>query len=120
MITGIHAIIFTKDADGVRAFFRDVLEFSSVDAGEGWLIFALPPAELAAHPAHEAGHHELYLMCNDAHATVDELKRKGVEISRPISDEGFGLMTAIKLPGGADLGLYEPRHPIPTPSPPTG
>jgi predicted enzyme related to lactoylglutathione lyase len=120
MITGVHAIIFTKDADGVRAFFRDVLEFSSVDAGEGWLIFALPPAELAAHPADEAGHHELYLMCDDAHATVDELKRKAVEISRPISDEGFGLMTAIKLPGGAGLGLYEQRHPIPTRSPPTG
>jgi predicted enzyme related to lactoylglutathione lyase len=116
MITGVHAIIFTKDADGVRAFFRDVLEFSSVDAGEGWLIFALPPAELAAHPADEAHHHELYLMCDDAHTTVDELQRKGVEFSRPISDEGFGLMTAIKLPGGAELGLYEPRHPTPTPS----
>jgi predicted enzyme related to lactoylglutathione lyase len=120
MITGVHAIIFTKDADAVRAFFRDVLQFSSVDAGEGWLIFALPPAELAAHPADEAGHHELYLMCDDAHTTVDALKRKGVEISRPISDEGFGLMTAIRLPGGSELGLYEPRHAIPTPSPPTG
>jgi predicted enzyme related to lactoylglutathione lyase len=113
MITGVHAVVFTKEADGVRAFFRDVLEFSSVDAGQGWLIFRLPPAELAAHPADEAGHHELYLMCDDAHATVDELKRKGVEFSRPISDEGFGLMTAIKLPGGGDLGLYEPRHPTP-------
>ena len=113
MITGVHGIIFTSDADGVLAFFRDVLEFSSVDAGQGWLIFALPPAELAAHPAEDAGHHELYLMCDDAHATVDELKRKGVEFSRPISDEGFGLMTSIKLPGGAELGLYEPRHPIP-------
>jgi predicted enzyme related to lactoylglutathione lyase len=116
MITGVHAIIFTKDADAVRAFFRDVLEFPSVDAGQGWLIFALPPAELAAHPTVEAGHHELYLMCDDAHTTVDELKRKGVEFSRPISDEGFGLMTAIRLPGGAELGLYEPRHPTPTPS----
>jgi predicted enzyme related to lactoylglutathione lyase len=116
MITGVHTIIFTDDADGVRAFFRDVLELSSVDAGQGWLIFALPPAELAAHPADEAGHHELYLMCDDAHTTVDELKRKGVEFSRPISDEGFGLMTAIRLPGGAELGLYEPRHPTPTPS----
>jgi predicted enzyme related to lactoylglutathione lyase len=120
MITGVHGIIYTKDADGVRAFFRDVLEFSSVDAGQGWLIFALPPAELAAHPADEASHHELYLMCDDAHATVDELKRKGVEFSRPISDEGFGLITAIKLPGGGELGLYEPRHPTPTPAPPTG
>jgi len=118
MITGVHAIIFAKDTDGVRAFFRDVLGFSSVDAGQGWLIFALPPAELAAHPADEDGRHELYLMCDDVHTTVDELERKGVEFSRPISDEGFGLMTAIKLPGGAELGLYEPRHPSPTPSPP--
>jgi hypothetical protein len=73
MITGVHAVIFTKSADEVRAFLRDVLEFSSVDAGKGWLIFALPPAELAAHPADDADHHELYLMCDDAQATVDEL-----------------------------------------------
>jgi predicted enzyme related to lactoylglutathione lyase len=119
MITGVHAVIFTSDAESVRAFFRDVLRFSSVDAGEGWLIFALPPAELAAHPADEPGHQELYLMCDDAHQTVDELKRKGVKFSRPISDENFGLMTAIKLPGGAELGLYEPRHPTPTPPPST-
>jgi hypothetical protein len=117
MITGVHAIIFTAEADGVRAFFRDVLELSSVDAGQGWLIFALPPAEVAAHPSDDAGHHEIYLMCDDVHATVDELGRKAVEFSRPISDEGFGLMTAIRLPGGAELGLYEPRHPIPSPPP---
>jgi len=115
MITGAHAVIFTRDADAVRTFLRDVLGFSSVDAGDGWLIFALPPAELAAHPTDEAGHHELYLMCDDVHATVGELKDKGVEFSRPISDEGFGLMTAITLPGGGELGLYEPRHPIPAP-----
>jgi catechol 2,3-dioxygenase-like lactoylglutathione lyase family enzyme len=115
MITGTHAIIFTRDADAVRTFFRDVLGFSSVDAGGGWLIFALPPAELAAHPTDEAGHHELYLMCDDVHATVDELERKGVEFSGPISDEGFGLMTAIRMPGGGELGLYEPRHPTPPP-----
>jgi predicted enzyme related to lactoylglutathione lyase len=113
MITGVHAIIYTKDPDAVRAFFRDVLAFPSVDAGQGWLIFAVPPAELAAHPAGDAGHHELFLMCDDAHTTVDELKRKGVEISHPIRDEGFGLMTAIKLPGGGELGLYEPKHPTP-------
>jgi predicted enzyme related to lactoylglutathione lyase len=116
MITGTHAVIFTTDADRVRAFIRDVLEFASVDAGHGWLIFALPPAELAAHPTDDAGHHELYLMCDDVHTTVDQLKRKGVEFSRPISDEGFGLMTAITLPDGAELGLYEPRHPTPTPT----
>jgi hypothetical protein len=119
MITGVHAIIFTKDADAVRGFLRDALAFPSVDAGQGWLIFALPPAELAAHPADEAGHHELHLMCDDAHATVDELKRKGVEFSRPITDEGFGLMTAIKLPDGTQLGLYEPTHLTPTRTPPT-
>jgi len=118
MITGIHAVIFSKDADGVRAFLRDVLGFWSVDAGDGWLIFALPPAELAAHPTDGAGHHELYLMCDDLHATVDELRSKEVEFSRPISAEGFGMMTAIKLPGGDELGLYEPRHAIP--SPPSG
>jgi catechol 2,3-dioxygenase-like lactoylglutathione lyase family enzyme len=113
MITGAHAVLFTPDADAVRAFLRDVLGFPSVDAGGGWLIFALPPAELAAHPADRAGHHELYLMCDDVHATVAELEAKGVEFSRPVSDEGFGLVTAIALPGGGELGLYEPRHPVP-------
>jgi len=92
---------------------RDVLGFSSVVAGGGWLIFALPPAELAAHPTEEAAHHELYLMCDDIHATVDELKGKGVEFSRPISDERFGLITAIEMPGGGELALYEPKHPSP-------
>ena len=110
MITGVHAVIFTTDAEQDRAFFRDVLELPFVDAGEGWLIFALPPAELAAHPADEDGRHELYLMCDDVHATVAELEAQGVDIARPVSDEGFGLMTAIRLPGGGELGLYEPRH----------
>ncbi|HVH00045.1 MAG TPA: VOC family protein [Miltoncostaeaceae bacterium] len=113
MITGVHAVIFTRDAEGLRAFCRDVLGFSSVDAGGGWLIFALPPAELAAHPADSEGHQELYLMCDDVEATVDELERKGVEFTDPITDEAFGLMTAIRLPGGGQLGLYEPRHPTP-------
>jgi predicted enzyme related to lactoylglutathione lyase len=117
MITGAHAIIFTKNADAVRAFFNDVLEFSSVDAGGGWQIFALPAAELAAHPADDAGHHELYLMCDDIHATVAELERKGVQFSRPISDERWGLITAITMPDGGELGLYEPRHPTPSPPP---
>jgi predicted enzyme related to lactoylglutathione lyase len=113
MITGVHAVIFTRDAERDRAFFRDVLELPSVDAGGGWLIFALPPAELAAHPAEEGGQHELYLMCEDVNATVAELKAKGVEIARSISDEGFGLVTAIRLPGGSELGLYQPMHPSP-------
>jgi glyoxalase/bleomycin resistance protein/dioxygenase superfamily protein len=113
MITGVHAIVFAEDAEAVRAFLRDTLELPSVDAGGGWLIFALPPAEIAAHPAPESGRHELYLMCDDIHATVAELEAKGVEFARAVSDEGFGLMTALKVPGGGELGLYEPRHPLP-------
>lgn len=113
MITGAHVIIFTKEAEAVRALFRDVLEFPAVDAGGGWLIFALPPAELAAHPSEEADRHELYLMCDDIHATIAELESKGIELSRPISDEAFGLLTTIRLPSGGELGLYEPRHPVP-------
>ena len=111
MINGAHALIFSPDAEGLRTFLRDTLEFPSVDAGGGWLIFALPPAELAAHPANGDLHHELYLMCDDIEATREVLTGKGVEFTRPVSDEGFGLMTAIKLPGGGELGLYEPRHP---------
>jgi catechol 2,3-dioxygenase-like lactoylglutathione lyase family enzyme len=113
VINGVHAIVFTRDAEAARAFFRDVLELPSVDAGGGWLIFALPPAELAAHPSDEGDRHELYLMCDDIRATVDELDRKGVEFTGPVSDEGFGLVTAIRMPGGGELGLYEPRHPTP-------
>jgi catechol 2,3-dioxygenase-like lactoylglutathione lyase family enzyme len=113
MITGAHAIVYTRDPEADRAFFRDVLGFRSVDAGGGWLIFALPPAELAAHPSDDGGHHELYLMCDDITATVADLESKGVELARPVSDEGFGLLTALVLPGGGELGLYEPRHPVP-------
>jgi hypothetical protein len=106
-------VLFTREAEEDRAFFRDVLDLPSVDAGGGWLIFALPPAELAAHPAEENGRCELYLMCDDVQTTVDDLAAKGVEFSRPVSDEGFGLVTTIRLPGGGELGLYEPRHPTP-------
>jgi predicted enzyme related to lactoylglutathione lyase len=113
VISGAHAIVFSPDADALRAFFRDVLEFDSVDAGGGWLIFALPPAEVAVHPAEDSGRHELYLMCDDIHATIAELERKGVEISRPIAEERWGLVTGIRLPDGSELGLYEPRHPSP-------
>jgi Glyoxalase/Bleomycin resistance protein/Dioxygenase superfamily len=112
LINGVHAIIFSADAEGVRAFFRDVLRLPSVDAGDGWLIFALPPAELAAHPAGES-RHELYLMCDNIGSTVEALKAKGVEFTREISDEGFGLMTALRLPDGGELAIYEPRHPSP-------
>jgi predicted enzyme related to lactoylglutathione lyase len=113
MITGVHAIIFTKDPEQVRVFFRDVLGFPSVDAGGGWLIFALPPAELAAHPTDEASHHKLYLMCDDVHTTVAELKGKGVEFTKEITEEGFGLMTSLRLPSGDELALYEPTHESP-------
>jgi len=113
MITGAHAIIFTKNADAVRAFVRDVLEFPSVDAGDGWLTFALPTAELAAHPADDASHHELYLMCDDIHATLAELRGKGAEVARDVSDQGWGLLAAIRLPDGSELPVYQPRHPSP-------
>jgi catechol 2,3-dioxygenase-like lactoylglutathione lyase family enzyme len=113
MITGVHAVMFTSEADGLRAFLRDVLGLDSVDAGGGWLIFALPPAELAAHPSDGDPSTALYLMCDDIEATVAELEAKGVEFARPVSDEGWGLVTAMRVPGGGELGLYEPRHPTP-------
>jgi predicted enzyme related to lactoylglutathione lyase len=111
MIIGAHAIIFNQDADSVRAFFRDTLGFKSVDAGGGWLIFALPPAELGIHPIENGGHHELYLMCDDIQQTVAELTAKGVEFSSGITDARFGLLTTFKIPGGAELSLYQPKHP---------
>src|SRR5262252_6556742 len=109
MITGIHALLYAKDADATRALFRDVLGFSAVDAGHGWLIFALPPAELGIHPEEEDGKSrtELYAMCENIDATLSELRSKGVEIVRPVSDQGWGRVTAIRLPGGGELGLYE-------------
>lgn len=111
MITGVHALIYSQDAAAVRAFFRDVLGFPSVDAGDGWLIFALPPAELGVHPTEGAGSHELTLMCDDIHSTVAELEANGVEFTGPVTDEGFGLAARLRVPGGGELMLYEPRHP---------
>jgi catechol 2,3-dioxygenase-like lactoylglutathione lyase family enzyme len=111
MITGLHAILYSADADKVRAFFRDVLGLKWVDAGHGWLIFAAPPAEVAAHPT-EAGqqpHHALYLMCDDLKTTMQELKMKGVMCGE-VTEARWSSVTAIKLPGGGELGLYEPRH----------
>jgi len=113
VITGAHAVIYSRDAEALRAFFGDVLGFAGVDAGGGWLIFALPPAEVAAHPDERGGRHQLYLMCDDIAATVTELEVKGVEFSGPVEDVGWGLLTAMKVPGGDELGLYEPRHPSP-------
>jgi catechol 2,3-dioxygenase-like lactoylglutathione lyase family enzyme len=117
-ITGVHAILYTDDAAADRAFFADVLGLTSVDAGDGWLIFALPPAELAAHPASaNGGGYELYLMCDNIEATVRELAAKGVEFSRGVSRQRWGLITTIELPGGGRLGLYEPLHASPLRAP---
>ncbi|MBV8086022.1 MAG: VOC family protein [Chloroflexi bacterium] len=110
MITGVHNVIYTKDADADRAFFRDVLGLDSVDAGHGWLIFALPPAELGIHPA-EAEQHEMFLMCDDIAATRAELEGKGVRFMADVTQAGFGAMTRFQLPGGGELALYQPRHP---------
>ena len=106
-------LLYTSEATALRAVLRDALGWSHVDAHDGWLIFALPPAEVAAHPTDGGSRHELYLMCDDIHATVEELRAKGVEFSGGIDEERWGLTTAIRLPGGAELGLYEPRHPTP-------
>ena len=113
MINGVQAIVFSPQAEQVRAFFADVLGLSSVDAGRGWLVFALPPAELAVHPADGDPRHELYLMCDDIEATLAELRGKGVEVARDVADQGWGLLAAIRLPDGGELPIYEPRHPSP-------
>ena len=113
-ITGVHAILFSHDAPADRAFLANVLGLASVDAGGGWPVFALPPAELAAHPAlPDGGGYELYLMCDQIEATVRELAAKGVEFSSGVTRQRWGLVTTIKLPGGGRLGLYEPLHASP-------
>lgn len=109
MITGAHAIIYSTDAEADRAFLRDVLRFPNVDVGGGWLIFGLPPAEVAVHPAEENGAHELYLMCDDVEAFLARMKEEGIA-SDPVNDAGWGLLTRITLPGGGKLGVYQPRH----------
>jgi predicted enzyme related to lactoylglutathione lyase len=116
VITGVHAIVFSEQAEQVRGFFRDVLGFPSVDAGGGWLIFALPPAELAVHPADGDSRHELYLMCDDIQATLAELAAQGVTATREVTDQGWGLLSAIRLPDGGELPIYQPRHPSPAPT----
>lgn len=110
MIFGAHMIIYSKDAAADRAFLRDVLGFASVDAGRGWLIFALPPSEVAVHPADENGRHELYLMCDDLRAEIAVLQEKGVLCSE-VHEERWGSITTIRLPGGGEIGLYQPKHP---------
>src|SRR5579875_2502878 len=110
MITGAHTLIYSRDPEADRAFFRDVLEFPHVVAHDTWLIFALPPSELGIHPTDGEPKHELFLMCDDIAATTAELAAKGVEFTGPPTDEGFGILTQIRLPGGGLLGLYEPTH----------
>ncbi|WP_331772182.1 VOC family protein (plasmid) [Embleya sp. NBC_00888] len=112
MITGAHTIIHATDAEAARAFFRDVLGFTHVDAGGGWLIFKSPPSELAVHPAgpDSAGVAELFLMCDDLAATVTDLKAKGVEFTTSITEQGWGSVTTLAVPGAGTLGLYQPHH----------
>jgi catechol 2,3-dioxygenase-like lactoylglutathione lyase family enzyme len=109
MINGAHVIVYSKDAEADRRFFRDVLNLPNVDVGHGWLIFALPPSELAVHPAEGGDSHELYLMCDDLEATVADLRAKGVTCSE-FEALGWGMRTRLTLPGGGTLALYEPRH----------
>jgi catechol 2,3-dioxygenase-like lactoylglutathione lyase family enzyme len=114
MISGAHIIVYSKDATADRAFLRDILGFASVDAGHGWLIFALPPAEVAVHPAEkpsgEKDRHELYFMCDDLKAEILSLKKKGVQCSS-VHEERWGSISTIGLPGGGQIGLYQPKHP---------
>jgi predicted enzyme related to lactoylglutathione lyase len=114
VISAAHAIIYAEDPQAARAFFRDVLELPNVDAQGGWLIFKLPPAELGIHPAGEAspsGHHEFFLLCDDIDATVAGLTAKGVEFAGPVTDARFGRLTRMRIPGGGEIGLYQPSHP---------
>jgi catechol 2,3-dioxygenase-like lactoylglutathione lyase family enzyme len=110
MIFGAHVIVYSKDAEADRAFFRDVLGFKSVDAGHGWLIFALPPAEAAFHPSDENGGHELYLMCDDLKAEMAYLAKKGVQCSE-VEEARWGSIAKMRLPGEGKIHLYQPKHP---------
>jgi catechol 2,3-dioxygenase-like lactoylglutathione lyase family enzyme len=112
MIIGAHAILYSADADADRAFLGELLGAKGVDAGGGWLIFPLPPAEVAVHPTAGPPAHELYLLCDDLDATLAELRERGVEIAQPISEEPWGRLSALRLPSGGELPIYEPRHPL--------
>jgi catechol 2,3-dioxygenase-like lactoylglutathione lyase family enzyme len=110
MFSGAHVIVYSKNAEADRAFFRDILGFKSVDAGHGWLIFALPPAEAAIHPSDAGGSQELYFMCDDLKAEMASLAKKGVECSK-VEEARWGSITKMRLPGGGEVGLYQPKHP---------
>jgi catechol 2,3-dioxygenase-like lactoylglutathione lyase family enzyme len=111
VINGSHIILFSRDPEADRAFFADVLEHPSVDVDGGWLIFKLPAAELAVHRSDGSTGHELYFMCDDVEATMRDLHAKGVEFTQDISEERWGRLTRFRLPGGGEVGMYEPRHP---------
>jgi uncharacterized glyoxalase superfamily protein PhnB len=111
VINGSHVVVFSQGPEADRAFFADVLGHPHVDAGGGRLIFSLPAAELAVHPSDGAVGHELYYMCDDVEATVEDLRAKGVEFTQGISEERWGRLTRFRLPGGGEVGMYEPRHP---------
>ena len=114
MISGVHVVVFTPQAEAVRTFFGDVLGLDSIDAGGGWPIFELPPAELAVHPSDgEAERHELYLMCQNLEATVAALRAKGIELSGPISEQRWGRLAVLQVPGAGEIALYQPLHPSP-------
>lgn len=117
MITGAHAIIYSTDPEADRAFLRDVIGLTHVDVGGGWLIFGLPPAEVAVHPSEKNGVHEFYLMCDDVDALVEAMQAREVACT-PAQDLGWGRLTAVTLPGGGELGIYEPRHARPAPMAP--
>ena len=114
MITGAHSIIYSTNPDADRAVLRDVFKLTHVDVGGGWLIFGLPPAEVAVHPSDKNGVHELYLMCADVEAFVAEMTRRNLSCA-PVKDEGWGLLTQLTLPSGGTLGIYQPRHARPAP-----
>ncbi|MEO5767243.1 MAG: extradiol dioxygenase [Polyangia bacterium] len=118
MIYGAHVIIYSRDAEADRAFIRDVLEYESVDAGHGWLIFALPPAEVAVHPSEENDVHELFLMCDDVRALIAGLRNKRVDCSE-VDEQRWGSITRLTLPGGGKLGIYQPKHASPLKAPAT-
>ena len=114
-IIGAHVLLYSSEAETLRATLRDVFGWRHVDAGEGWLIFALPPAELGVHPTEgptERGRHLFSLICDDIAATIRELRAKGIEVQGEPSDEGFGVTVMLTLPGGVEVMLYEPRHPM--------
>lgn len=116
MISGAHAVIYSTDAEADRAFFRDVLQFPYADAGDGWLIFALPPSEVALHPAEANDRHEFFFLCDDIQAFLAEAAERGVECG-PVHDRGWGLLTEMSLPGGGRIGVYQPLRPTPLSSP---